>query len=698
MKKNKKIIISFITLFIGMIFLFYLSNNSKFNNIKISKHTGAQPNISFTTEKIKYEFYSEVDNLKNISFQLGTYGKKFDKEILKLKLIVNNKTYAEKDVLVSEIEDCSYVSFDFPIIKDIIGEKVTLGISCNGCSEETPLALFAANANENDSLYIDGNETSYSLTASFSGTSYSFVLIVINMIVILICAGIIIYSLHNNYLKKVKNIYMYVSLFVMSGINGFILLKNFSAYSINSNLSTTYLLLFSLTLIGIEYIIINFFRKNKVKAQELFLMLVIPIGFLYMFIVMPGQVPDEIVHYTSAYDVINGDIFSSSTLADIPEDIDNNNHSLMTQYHQFDAALFKNTDYSKTNKMTNSGYSLILYFPAIVGILIAKILGLSAMFGYLLARILTFLAAITICYHVIRTIPFGKYFMLVYMFTPMCLHQMASISSDALTNPIVFLFIAYVLKLYTQEEKINFKNILILSAIIIGISFLKYGYIPILLLLIPLVPKLWKMNTKNKGLLIGSILLAIFICIFSYIWGNYLKDTTVINKVVSDNVNAISQIKYIIHNPFDFINVLINTLNTYGGEYIDTFIGYRLGWLNISIPAYLINIYLMFMGVSLFFDKTKINISKSEKICLLLTGIFLFIFVLFGLYIGWSSVGTNVVIGVQGRYFIPIFLLFLLPFCKKNRFIEIKNINVKLSILMILYHLIVLYHVSLYFL
>lgn len=697
MKKNKKIILPSIIIFLGIIFLILLSNNTKLRDVESSKYLGSSPSISFTKDEIQYNFYSSVDNLKSISFPLGTYGKKFNKEKLKLELVINKKIYAKKDILVSKIDDCSYVNFDFPMIKNIIGEKATLKISCDGFSKKTPLALFASNTNDIDSLYINDNLTAYSLTANYYGTSYSFVLIIIDMVIILLSAGYLFYNLNNNYLKNIKNIYMYITLFIVSGINGFLLLKNFSSYSLNSTLSTKYILLFLLSLMSVEYIIINFFRKNKVKVQELFLLLIIPFGFVYMFTVMPGHIPDEIVHYSSAYDVINGDIIGSSVLVDIPEDILSNNHESMTKYYQFDNALFESTDYSKTGKTTNSGYSLILYFPAIIGIFIAKALGLSAMFGYLLSRILTFLAAIILCYHVIKTIPFAKYFMLVYMFTPMFIHQMVSISSDALTNPILLLFIAYVLKLYVQKTKINFKNIITLSVIIVAISFLKYGYIPILLLLIPLFPKLWKMNAKNKCLLIGSILLAILICGFTYIWANYLRNTTVINDVTPDQVNAIYQIKGIINDPSRFIYVLTNTLNINGGEYIITFTGLRLGWLNLNVPAYLMYLYLIFMGLSLFFEKTKDNITKFEKICFLITGIILCVFVLFGLFIGWTAVGAELVSGVQGRYFIPILLLFFLPLCKKNRYIEIENINIKIILLMILFHYIIIYHVGLYF-
>ena len=74
-------------------------------------------------------------------------------------------------------------------------------------------------------------------------------------------------------------------------------------------------------------------------------------------------------------------------------------------------------------------------------------------------------------------------------------------------------------------------------------------------------------------------------------------------------------------------------------------------------------------------ENHKVTFSNRQKIFAILISLSVIILVFTGLYIGWTEVGAKIIVGVQGRYFIPIAILLILTMCFKNNYVEIKNIR-----------------------
>lgn len=115
-----------------------------------------------------------------------------------------------------------------------------------------------------------------------------------------------------------------------------------------------------------------------------------------------------------------------------------------------------------------------------------------------------------------------------------------------------------------------------------------------------------------------------------------------------------------------------------------TFLGSNLGWLDINVPNLTIIGFAFLILASPFLSKTENQLNWKYRLFFILLGIAEIILVLTGLYIGWTSVGGNLVQGIQGRYFIPIIIIILLVACIKDKHIEFKNINVIYPILLCL--------------
>ena len=120
---------------------------------------------------------------------------------------------------------------------------------------------------------------------------------------------------------------------------------------------------------------------------------------------------------------------------------------------------------------------------------------------------------------------------------------------------------------------------------------------------------------------------------------------------------------------------MIKTIFIYGQYYLDTFIGSQLGWLDIMVNRTIVNSFIVILLFAPFLENHKEELNKKHKIWILLLALLTSIIIITGLYITWSPVGGDLALGVQGRYFIPVIILFLLCLCMKDNYIRIKNID-----------------------
>lgn len=130
---------------------------------------------------------------------------------------------------------------------------------------------------------------------------------------------------------------------------------------------------------------------------------------------------------------------------------------------------------------------------------------------------------------------------------------------------------------------------------------------------------------------------------------------------------------YVILHPKEIARMFVNTIRSYGDEWLLMFLGNRMGWLNIRPPLFITLSYVFCLLVASckkgegFFNK------KDCLLCYLM--ILLMIAIIFGgLLIAWVPFKNSVINGVYGRYFITSVLLLLLTVnFKFARFDDVVN-------------------------
>jgi uncharacterized membrane protein len=258
-----------------------------------------------------------------------------------------------------------------------------------------------------------------------------------------------------------------------------------------------------------------------------------------------------------------------------------------------------------------------------------------------------------------------------------------------------FLLVSLVMNYYFESKKIDNKKILALAIISVLLSLMKYAYFPLIfILLILLEKKSLEKKDKLKIILIvlGSIfisLLAFFIISKLYVSAN--------SYVIENGIDTVTQIKFIIRHPFRYVYILLNTTINKLDFYYFTLFGRNLGSYTIFINELIPIFYSFIFFTSPFIEKSKFELSKIQKLILILILIIGYVLILTGLFLCWTSPESIIIEGVSGRYFIPLLILVPYIFINKFKNINVKYCNLKVSLLLLLINLNCILHIIRFF-
>ena len=422
----------------------------------------------------------------------------------------------------------------------------------------------------------------------------------------------------------------------------------------------------------------NKFRDIKPQTAFLIIGLIYGLGFL---LATPAfQVPDEYEHFYRSLYVSEGHVipeklgntsgvyvpesvqFTSDTVNDewynFLQDRDNKTNLTSLLHLPFNS---KNMVFEDISRIAVITYSPVPYLISAFAIDIGKLFNLAPLVLMYIGRLANLLAWVFLTYLAIKITPIHKWVFLMLSLIPMTLFEAASLSADSFLLGLSFLIIAIFFKYAFDEnkKKIGFKDIYILGVLLLLLGLAKSNYI-LLLLLIFLIPSYKFGSRRNRFLVTGSLFLVVGAVVG--VW------TLLVNGLYAPIVPQVSisdQIMYILGDPLRFPYILINTFISRGLSYQFLFVGNF--WLDIPLPTWWLGFYLVTIIPVALLDKNRINLIRKQKLISALTFFLNFLAACALVYITWTPVGQNVIDGIQGRYFIPIFpLLFLLLYKVRN--------------------------------
>jgi len=405
---------------------------------------------------------------------------------------------------------------------------------------------------------------------------------------------------------------------------------------------------------------------TEMEIHRFAIMFVLIIGTLSLLIQPILNVPDETTHLARAEMVSRGELIVDSKVTeyDIIQSVRDLQSNVKKTYFGSDMKGEK-IDFTliKTGHVGASNAS-IMYIPQAIGILIAKVLHLDAIWMLWLARFMNLVMYAFGVGLALKIAPKAKMALFFVATLPMCLQQAASCSPDAFVNLVGIMLVAYFLHLYCGEDgNVSWKKLLIflMLAAFVAISKITNIFAAGLILLMP------KNKFKNTKRVFWFKALIIFGAVLS--GGLYYIYTTGFPSaqehlayLESANVSAGGQIKYILTH-------FIQWLRHFGTALIYNSEAYMMslstfGWLEYRNG--IIPIAGMIMFGRICAREQGISTNRIQKCLLFLILLAIYAGTCMAMYLAWTPVGATWISGIQGRYFIPMIALSTLLFVPAN--------------------------------
>ncbi|WP_407414530.1 DUF2142 domain-containing protein, partial [Methanobrevibacter sp.] len=314
------------------------------------------------------------------------------------------------------------------------------------------------------------------------------------------------------------------------------------------------------------------------------------------------------------------------------------------------------------------------------GILLANVLNLNNIWMLWLGRICNLILYAIFISIAVKKTPIFKIPMLFMALVPLAIYQGSSMSIDATVNGLGFIVVSYFLYLYKSKEKsISSKELIIFSILVLLLSLTKVTYLVFILLLLCIPKDKFKINYYYIFFPIAIISALVLI------WSS---NTTPINDFsrqgyyIMNNINSTNQISYIINHPNDSIISFLYIIPNVFEILIHTFTFYVS--TDLFTSDFLLYVGLISFIFVVFLYPIKEKIPLKYKIIGLMVLVINFFGTCFVQLLKWTPVGQLFpILGVQPRYFIPLFviLIFVFNFNFNYKKIEEWKIN---NILMII--------------
>lgn len=457
-------------------------------------------------------------------------------------------------------------------------------------------------------------------------------------------------------------------------------------------------------LVVIYALFLRFRLRSENVVQRLFLVLLCGLGVTYLAVFTPGTIPDESYHYLQAYNLSNSLLFVPSSdegilmrSCDIAMLNDGAVYGRNLKASTIGSVLSSISGFSEesTLEVYETPFAFDIgsnpfqqRFAPAIAITVARIFNLDPILTYYLGRLFNLGLFVALAFFSAKIIPVGKKSVMVISLLPMTLHLAASYSYDCFIIGMSLLFVSVACRGIFLPELFGRRDIAVASISIFLLAPCKIIY-ALLVLLVFLIPRS-RFESAKDGILAKSIIIASGIAsIVLFKIGMVLNLLGVTNGTSSslgvfaynpygDGVDfrgwgagaetgSFYTISDILRDPFGTVGLFLRSFDQLGDSYIQTTWGGVLGWLQLGSPYFYTLIFLLLVLISCIRSKDDDAIIPGYQ-----RAIFLILFILgvgasmLGMMLGHTFSNESVIMGVQGRYFLPFLLLLCLALRLKH--------------------------------
>jgi uncharacterized membrane protein len=318
------------------------------------------------------------------------------------------------------------------------------------------------------------------------------------------------------------------------------------------------------------------------------------------------------------------------------------------------------------NVDTRSVYSPPLLLPqALVMRFLGRKLHLPALTVYYACRLAGLLSYVLLVFLAVRWIPYGKWTLAILASSPVAILQTATVTPDTISNGIALLFVGGCLALI-QRKEIHWKELTALVVLMLILFWGKINIVPLALLPFLTIPPSQFKVKKGYWILLAATVA--FFLIEVAVWNLFAYSRY--HDALS-GADPAGQVRFILAGPLRFIGVIARNIWVSWADYLRAGTAiYGLDYWPVPVWTY----YLYGAGLlgTLLIPENENAPDRRLRIGLLITFLAAYLWTIVSLYISYTPAGSDIVRGVQGRYFAGVMpLLFLalacLPFLKQIR-------------------------------
>lgn len=437
---------------------------------------------------------------------------------------------------------------------------------------------------------------------------------------------------------------------------------------------------------------------KKVPLEFCGLAAVLLFGSLYLMVLAPLSAPDEISHFMSAYEVSNRLIGEEAVNSDGYVMIRREDDFLQNIYgasgdqerislgRVLDEEAYRLTEERRSplfigktpekREQMPSVYRSVNTTPAAylvpaLGITAARILGLNCIGLAFAGRLFNLIFYAVMCFLSIRFLPAGKQILLGVSLLPMSLHLAASYSYDAFLSGMCFFFASYCIYLAYQKPVVQKRDIVLLVVLIAALGPCKIVYAVFMgfALLIPIK----KFGNLKWWLLSALAVFAAFVLAMAVVNGQAVNDYTAgSDSFVTWAGEEGFTIPLLLHNPVLFVKMLYETVVHQADEWFLSMMGSTLGNLDPVLSTPFVIVAAMtacLLALSTRKAGEALYLTGIQKGLILFLAAVCLLGLMTAMLTSWTPLSSQVILGVQGRYLIPV-LPFVLLTMKSDRLVR----------------------------
>lgn len=397
-------------------------------------------------------------------------------------------------------------------------------------------------------------------------------------------------------------------------------------------------------------------RKKERKPEQIFLMLFIPISLAMMIALPLFRVPDEARHLGRIWQISIGQWMPDDRNAGVfyqPVGLFEEDSTDMTLWQMaktagdsIDMARLEEADVGAATGF----YPIHNYFPQALGMALVRLVTknrLAILYG---ARFGGWLATLLLMYYAVKKIPAGKYVVIAIALMPMFLQEAVSASADGITNAAAAAFLAMILEMRMQSGPLRKRQYAEMFLLTFCICTFKVFYCPLALLLAAIPSERFAGGRKGKRRALAAVAAAILAIIG--LWAFVCLKNYVVPEAAEGN-RIVDQAKWMMRHPIQYLAVLGGTILDYFGTFIREMEGQSLSWYNIRLPSLVTSIQILVVALVASRDRRLKETDGIRKSIFLLSAVSV-LAICTSLYVWWTPIGDSRILGLQGRYFLPL--------------------------------------------